>query len=119
MIKAHAGKMRGIRVMRDPAGVLLDPFTDDTGIQYGYVLVYGEDEPAVFDGTSWHPVIDTADTNWAEELPERLKTQAQKISELAATDPIYAELAKIMNVTVTAGPAQTEQSFVIDYSKNS
>lgn len=123
MIKANAGKMRGVRVMRDPAGVLLDPFTDETGLQYGYVLVYGEEAPAVFDGENWHSVIDEADVNWEEELPEKLQTQAQKIMELAATEPVYAELAKIMNIAVSVGaPASADPSgespTIVDYSKN-
>lgn len=123
MIKANAGKMRGVRVMRDPEGILLDPFTDDTGIQYGYVLVYGEESPAVFDGENWHSIIDEADVNWEEELPEKLHTQAAKIMELAATNQVYAELAKIMNITVGVGaPASgnptADEPTIVDYSKN-
>lgn len=123
MIKSNAGKIRGVRVMRDPAGVLLDPFTDETGMQYGYVLVYGEESPAVFDGENWHSVIDDTDLNWEETLPEKLQVQAQKIMELASTDPIYAELAKIMNITVSVGaPTETapsgEAPTIVDYSKN-
>jgi hypothetical protein len=119
MIKANAGKMRGVRVMRDPEGVLLDPFTDETGIQYGYVLVYGEEEPAVFDGTTWHPVMDSEE-NWEETLPEKLQVQAMKIMELAPTNPIYAELARIMNITVGVGApsASSDSPIVIDYGKS-
>lgn len=122
MIKANSGMMRGVRVMRDPEGILLDPFTDVTGIQYGYVLVYGEESPAVFDGENWHSIIDEND-NWEETLPEKLQVQAQKIMELASTNPIYAELAKIMNITVSVGaPTATapsgEAPTIVDYSKN-
>jgi hypothetical protein len=113
MIKANSGKMRGVRVMRDPAGILMDPFTDGTGMQYGYVLVYGEESPAVFDGENWHSIIDETD-NWEETLSEVLQVQATKIMELAGSDPVYAELAKIMNISVMAGGTEPT---VVDYSK--
>jgi len=118
MIKANAGKMRGVRVMRDPEGVLLDPFVDETGIQYGYVLVYGEEEPAVFDGENWHSIMDSEE-NWEETLPDKLQTQAHKIMELAPTNQVYAELARIMNITVGAGAPSTVNNVVIDYGKTS
>lgn len=119
MIKANSGKMRGVRVMRDPEGILLDPFTDETGIQYGYVLVYGEEAPAVFDGQEWHSIIDEADVNWEEELPDKLQVQATKIMELAATNPTYASLAKIMNITVPVGAeGNADEPTIVDYSKN-
>jgi len=114
MIKANSGKMRGVRVMRDPAGILMDPFTDSTGMQYGYVLVYGEEAPAVFDGENWHSIIDETD-NWEETLSEKLQVQATKIMELAPTEPAYAELAKIMNISVNAGG---DTPTVVDYSKS-
>jgi hypothetical protein len=117
MIKANAGKLRGVRIMRDPAGVLIDPFIDDTGIQYGYVIVYGEEQPAVFDGTEWRSIMDEEDSTWEDTLGDRLHTQAQKIMELSTTDPVYAELAKIMNITVSVGAPVAET--VIDYGAKS
>jgi hypothetical protein len=108
MIKANTGKMRGIRVMRDPDGILLDPFTDESGTQYGYVVVYGEDSPAIFDGTTWHPVLD-GDVSWEDSIHELLLAQATKIAEKAATSPIYAEMARMLNIYagVPAGGATT------------
>jgi hypothetical protein len=114
MIKANAGKMRGVRVMRDPEGILLDPFVDDNGIQYGYVLVYGEEAPAVFDGTQWYPILDD-EQNWEDTLPEKLQVQAQKIVEHAPTNVVYAELAAIMNILVGAGAPVSEGATVVDY----
>ena len=121
MIKANSGMMRGVRVMRDPEGILLDPFTDQTGMQYGYVIVYGEESPAVFDGENWHSIIDESD-NWEETLPDKLQAQATKIMELAATNQVYAELARIMNITVPTATDPTgttaEEPTIVDYSKN-
>ncbi len=103
MIKANAGRMRGVRVMRDPDGILFDPFTDESGTQYGYVIVYGEGLPAVHDGENWHPVTDKTEAEWDEGLQEMLVQQGTKIAAAAATSPIYAELAAIMNIMVGAG----------------
>jgi hypothetical protein len=103
MIKPNAGRMRGVRVMRDPDGILLDPFTDESGTQYGYVIVYGEGVPAVHDGENWYPVTDKTEAEWEEELQEMLVQQGTKIASAAATSPVYAELAKIMNIMVGAG----------------
>ena len=49
-IKSNAGQIRGIRAVRDPDRVLLDPFTDPHGMQIGYIIVYGEGLPAVLEG---------------------------------------------------------------------
>jgi hypothetical protein len=101
MIKANAGKMRGIRVMRDPEGILLDPFTDETGIQYGYVVVYGEEAPAIFDGTEWHPVLDGT-SSWEDQLQELITTQATRLVEKGATNQVYAEIARMLNLYAMA-----------------
>lgn len=103
MIKPNAGKMRGVRVMRDPDGILLDSFTDESGTQYGYVIVYGEGLPAVYDGENWHPVSDKTEEEWENELQGLLVEQGTKIALAANTSPVYAELAKIMNIMVGAG----------------
>ena len=119
MIKANAGKMRGVRVMRDPDGVLLDPFVDESGVQYGYVVVYGEGTPAVHDGETWHAVTDKTDAEWEEGLQNLLIEQGTKIAAAAATSPVYAELAKIMNIMVGAGGvgAPSDDVFVFESGK--
>lgn len=103
MIKPNAGKMRGVRVMRDPNGILLDSFTDEMGNQYGYVIVYGEGIPAVHDGETWHPIIDGTDADWENSLQELIVKQGSSIAAAAMTSPVYAELAKVMNIFVGAG----------------
>lgn len=103
MIKANAGKMRGVRVMRDPDGILIDPFTDVDGSKYGYVVVYGEGEPAVFDGEVWHPVITGSADEWENSLQQVIYDQGTAIAQAAMTSPVYAELAKVMNIMVGAG----------------
>lgn len=118
MIKPNAGKMRGIRVMRDPDGVLLDSFVDESGVQYGYVVVYGEGTPAVFDGETWHNVSDKTDDEWETELQDLLVAQGSKIAAAAGTSPVYAELAKIMNIMVGAGvSAPSDEVFVFESGK--
>jgi hypothetical protein len=115
MIKPNAGKMRGVRVMRDPDGVLLDSFVDESGIQYGYVVVYGEGVPAVHDGEAWHPITTVTDEEWEAKLQELIVEQGSKIASAAATSPVYAELAKIMNIVVGAGvSAPSDQTFVFN-----
>jgi hypothetical protein len=112
MIKPNAGRMRGVRVMRDPDGILLDPFTDESGTKYGYVIVYGEGVPAVHDGETWYPVIDKTEEEWNDALQTLLVEQGTKIATAAATSPVYAELAKIMNIMVGAGvSAPTDTTF--------
>jgi hypothetical protein len=103
MIKPNAGKMQGVRVMRDPDGILLDPFTDVDGSKYGYVIVYGEGVPSVFDGEVWHPVITGSDADWEDSLQQLIVDQGMKISNAAMTSPVYAELAKLMNIFVGVG----------------
>ncbi len=118
MIKPNAGKMRGVRVMRDPDGVLLDSFVDESGVQYGYVVVYGEGAPAVFDGETWHNVSDKTDEQWEDELQDLLVAQGSKIAAAASTSPVYAELAKIMNIMVGAGvSAPSDEVFVFESGK--
>ncbi len=112
MIKENAGKMRGVRVMRDPDGILLDPFVDESGNKYGYVIVYGEGTPAVFDGTSWVSVLDGDDSEWENNLQSMIVDQGTKIAGAAMSSPVYAELAKLMNIFVGAGVgAPTDNTF--------
>lgn len=56
-IRPEAGKLRGVRIMEDPDGILLDPFLDMNGqTKFGYLVVPSEGEPAVFDGQDWHEI---------------------------------------------------------------
>lgn len=125
-IKPQAGTMRGVRVMRDPQGILMDPFMDPVmGGQFGYVVVYGEGEPAVFDGETWHPIYEGDASNWISEQMGRVQIQAMKIAQAAATEPVYAELGKLIGIIPadSAFPVPTGSTFeepevaVIDYSK--
>jgi hypothetical protein len=109
MIKANAGQMRGVRAMRDPEGILLDSFTDETGLQYGYVIVYGEGSPAVYDGETWAPITDKTDEEWADGLQDLLVKQGVAITTASSTTHAYAELARIMNISIEA-PASAAAS---------
>lgn len=56
-IRPEAGKLRGVRIMEDPDGILLDPFLDMNGqTKFGYLVVPSEGDPAVFDGLDWHDI---------------------------------------------------------------
>lgn len=56
-IRPEAGKLRGVRIMEDPDGLLMDPFMDMNGqTQFGYLVFPSEGEPAVFDGLNWHDI---------------------------------------------------------------
>ena len=117
--------MRGVRVMRDPLGILMDPFMDPVlGGQFGYVVVYGEDAPAVYDGETWHPIYEGDANNWMNEQMVRLQEQMMKIAQAAATEPVYAELARLLGMPVQTNsiPVPADSTFepavdVIDYSK--
>ena len=63
-VRKLAGQMRGVRVMRDPDGILFSPFTALDGIQYGYVIVPIEESPAVYDGKEWHSILEEEVTDW-------------------------------------------------------
>lgn len=124
-IKPSAGTMRGVRVMRDPQGILMDPFMDPVmGGQFGYVVVYGEGEPGVFDGETWHPIYEGDASNWHNDQMGLIQAQGMKIAQAAATDPVYAELARLIGLAPanSAFPIPPESTFettgtVVDYSK--
>jgi hypothetical protein len=124
-IKPSAGTMRGVRVMRDPQGILMDPFMDPImGGQFGYVVIYGESEPAVFDGETWHPIYEGDASNWHNDQMGRLQEQMAKISQAATTEPVYAELARLLGMPLQteAFPVPADSTFepvgtVVDYSK--
>jgi hypothetical protein len=91
MINARAGMMRGVRLWADPDGILLSPF-DESGQKMGYVLVYGEESPAVFDGKEWHSVLQEG-LDWAG-MHSLIADQYYKVIEHAAKNPEYAALAQ-------------------------
>lgn len=91
LISPRAGLMRGARLWPDPDGILESPFMEQ-GMQMGYVFVYGEDAPAVFDGTTWHSVL--ADSSAWSSMQETVADQYYKIIEQAKENSHYAELAK-------------------------
>jgi hypothetical protein len=88
-IPPRAGLMRGVRLWADPDEILESPF-DENGMTMGYIYVYGEDAPAVFDGTTWHSVV--AD---GREIDQQvIADQYYKVVEHAASHPAYEELAR-------------------------
>lgn len=109
-IKPNAGQLRGVRAVRDPEQILLDPFADPLGGHVGYVIVYGEGLPSVFDGTTWHPITDETEEEWANALQERIVKQGTAISEAAQKgNEVYVQLAGVMQIAVgaTATPAES------------
>lgn len=92
--------MRGARLWADPEGILISPFMEGP-VQMGYVLVYGEEEPAIFDGTAWHSILGEGQS-WYE-MEEIIAAQYYKILEYADKDEVYKELASY--VTGSASPA--------------
>jgi hypothetical protein len=81
--------MRGVRLWADPDGILESPF-DEQGQKMGYIYVYGEDSPAVFDGTNWHSVlVDNQDVD-----QQIIADQYYKVIEHAESNPTYQELAR-------------------------
>jgi hypothetical protein len=64
----------------------------EQGIQMGYVYVYGEDAPAVFDGTTWHSVM--ADPSVWSSMQDLVAGQYYNIIEHAKENSAYEELAK-------------------------
>jgi hypothetical protein len=124
-IKPSAGTMRGVRVVRDPQGILMDPFMDPImGGQFGYVVVYGEGEPAVFDGETWQPIYEGDASNWTNDQMARLQEQMVKIAQAAPTEPVYAELARLLGMPLPSSPfpVPADSTFepagtVVDYSK--
>jgi hypothetical protein len=89
-INPRAGLMRGVRLWPDPDGILISPF-EENGQTLGYVLVYGEESPAVFDGTEWHSVLEDAN-QWSEMIP-LIAEQYYKIVEHAEKNEAYKQLA--------------------------
>lgn len=89
-INPRAGLMRGVRIWPDPEGILSSPF-EEQGHKMGYVFVYGEEEPAVFDGKEWHPVL--ADGHDWSDMQEKIAAQYYLIMEYAEKNEAYKTLA--------------------------
>lgn len=114
MFKKGAGQMRGFRIVRDPDGILIDPF-EYMGTQMGYVITYGEGIPAIHNGEEWVPVIDAdAVASFDDNLQSLIVDQATKVAA-AVTNPVYAELAAQMGmyagVTTSADPSASATTF--------
>jgi hypothetical protein len=94
-ISPRAGLTRGVRLVPDPDGILASTFIEQ-GSQMGYVYVYGEESPAVFDGKTWHPII-SADVDWFS-MHDEIAIQYHKIVEQAKINKQYEELASYVGV---------------------
>ena len=88
-IPPRAGLLRGVRLWADPDGILESPFNED-GMKMGYIYVYGEDSPAVFDGTAWHSVL-LGDQEIDQQI---IADQYYKVIEHSETNKDYEELAR-------------------------
>jgi len=94
-ISPRAGLTRGVRLVPDPDGILASTFTEQ-GMTMGYVYVYGEESPAVFDGTTWHSIlVESAD--WYS-MQDEIAAQYHKIVEQAKINKEYEELASYVGV---------------------
>lgn len=91
IVRPRAGTTRGVRVWPDPDGILFCPFTEQ-GKQLGYIFVYGEDEPAVYDGKEWHPIM-SGEYNWAD-MQELIVKQYRTIFAHAQKNSEYKSIAE-------------------------
>lgn len=100
IIRPRAGTTRGVRIWPDPDGIFFAPF-EEQGRKLGYIFVYGEEEPAVFDGKEWHPLM-TGDFDW-EAMQEQIVAQYYRIFEHAQKNPEYKSIAeRLVGVSVGA-----------------
>ncbi len=90
--------MRGVRLWADPDGILESPFDED-GVKMGYIYVYGEESPAVFDGTTWHSVL--AENQYVD--PDTISAQYYKVIEHSKSNEAYKELASYITGASVAG----------------
>jgi len=93
-ISPRAGLLRGVRMWPDPDGILASPF-EEQGQKMGYVYVYGEEEPAVFDGTTWHKII--ADSEDWYSMQDQIANQYYRIIEHTKENNFYEQLAIHIN----------------------
>lgn len=106
-IRPNAGTMRGVRAVRDPEGILLDTFEDPIIGKIGYVIVHGEGYPAVYDGETWHPILNVEEAEWDSSVETIVAEQGQKLLEAAQKNPIYQQLAAQMFAGATTAAATT------------
>lgn len=100
VIRPRAGTTRGVRIWPDPDGIFFSPFMEQ-GQQLGYIFVYGEEEPAVFDGKEWHPIL-TGDVKWAD-MQDKVIAQYNTIFEHAQKNPAYQLIAqRLVGASVAA-----------------
>jgi hypothetical protein len=100
-VRKLAGQMRGVRVMRDPEGILFSSFTALDGYQYGYVIVPIEESPAVFDGKEWHSILEEEVSDWTSFSMAEAQTQFAALQ--TKTDmPEYQSILVSMYGTVSA-----------------
>lgn len=117
MFNEGAGQMRGFRIVRDPDGILFDPF-EYMGTQMGYVIIYGEGVPAIHNGQDWVPVVtDEIAASFDDNVQALIMGQGAKIAA-AVQNPIYAELATQMGMyagapagAASADPAANAPTF--------
>lgn len=91
IIQPRAGTTRGVRIWPDPDGIFFSPF-EEAGQKLGYIFVYGEEEPAVFDGKTWHPILE-GDTKW-EDMQEAIINQYYTIATHSQRNPAYKDIAQ-------------------------
>lgn len=96
-IRPEAGKLRGVRIMEDPDGILMDPFLDMNGqTKFGYFVVVSEGEPAVFDGLDWHQIHEGD----VVDLSSVAATQQESVAKAAAEGK--EEYIKILSLLSTS-----------------
>ena len=93
-IPPRAGLLRGVRLWPDPDGILASPF-EEQGQKMGYVYVYGEEAPAVFDGVVWHSIISEPE-DWYS-MQDQIAAQYYKIVEHTKKNNAYEQLAVYIN----------------------
>ena len=100
IIRPRAGTTRGVRIWPDPDGIFFSPFIEQ-GQQLGYIFVYGEDAPAVFDGKDWHPIM-SEDVKW-DDMQEQIVAQYYEIYAHSHKNPAYKAIAeRLVGATVVA-----------------
>lgn len=99
-IRNLAGQMRGVRVMRDPDGILFSSFTGLDGFQYGYVIVPTEDSPAVYDGKDWHSILAEDIEDWTSFSMAEAQAQFNSL-QANASKPEYQAIMNSMYGMVT------------------
>ena len=94
-IKAGAGQLRGVRVLPDPKGILLSVFTHFDGVQYGYLVIPSEGEPAVYDGENWYPIH----TGSANDLSDIATKQYEAAIAALEENPEYQQIVAAISVS--------------------